>query len=204
VPGLSVPPTPGSRATWRCLHAMQSANRDCNHAITMAIIQQRHVRQSTAVGVLQPIQYYFNVIIYLSIYELGARHSFYRCMDYAPPPATVRTDFSVSLVPIVNRILKLYGTTTTYNVPWKSFPVGRTPTVRLLSLALCGSWATSSQCERSHCPSQPGWCDSASGRFQLRAVSAFQSSDSSAHATAGKLRLPALQHQNEGKGCPEC
>ena len=32
--------------TWRSLHAMQSANRDCNHAITMAIMQQRHVRQS--------------------------------------------------------------------------------------------------------------------------------------------------------------
>jgi len=33
--------------TWRCLHAMQSANRDCNHAIMMAIMQrQRHVRQS--------------------------------------------------------------------------------------------------------------------------------------------------------------
>eukprot|EP00966_Prymnesium_polylepis_P086961 2012652-Prymnesium_polylepis.1 len=32
--------------TCRCLHAVQSANRDCNHAIVMTIMQQRHVRQS--------------------------------------------------------------------------------------------------------------------------------------------------------------
>mmetsp|Transcript_43700 Transcript_43700/g.128671 ORF Transcript_43700/g.128671 Transcript_43700/m.128671 type:complete len:388 (+) Transcript_43700:96-1259(+) len=55
--------------TWRCLHAMQSANRDCNHATMMSIMQQRHVRQSrsTSTNVI-------HVIIYLSIYELGARH----------------------------------------------------------------------------------------------------------------------------------
>eukprot|EP00966_Prymnesium_polylepis_P233513 5400611-Prymnesium_polylepis.2 len=41
--------------------------------IGMRIVQQRHARQSG--GVLQPESYYFNVIIYLSIYELGARHS---------------------------------------------------------------------------------------------------------------------------------
>eukprot|EP00966_Prymnesium_polylepis_P141784 3273753-Prymnesium_polylepis.1 len=32
--------------TWRCLHAMQNQPiGDCNHAIMMAIMQQRHVRQ---------------------------------------------------------------------------------------------------------------------------------------------------------------
>ena len=61
--------------TWRCLHAMQSANRDCNHAIMMAIMQQRHVRQSRSTSTNNN-SYYFNVIIYLSIYELGARHSY--------------------------------------------------------------------------------------------------------------------------------
>eukprot|EP00966_Prymnesium_polylepis_P198213 4593231-Prymnesium_polylepis.1 len=32
--------------TWHRLHAMQSANHDCNHAIMMVIMQQRHVLQS--------------------------------------------------------------------------------------------------------------------------------------------------------------
>eukprot|EP00966_Prymnesium_polylepis_P292121 6746317-Prymnesium_polylepis.1 len=50
----------------------------CNHPIVIAITQSRWQSCSSAtfvkVGVLQPTQYYFNVIICLSIYELGARH----------------------------------------------------------------------------------------------------------------------------------
>ena len=41
----------------------------------MAIMQQRHVRQSRSTSTNNN-SYYFNVIIYLSIYELGARHSY--------------------------------------------------------------------------------------------------------------------------------
>eukprot|EP00966_Prymnesium_polylepis_P080176 1857938-Prymnesium_polylepis.1 len=51
----------------------------CNQPIVIAITQSLWQSCSSAtfvkVGVLQPKQYYFNVIIYLSIYELGARHS---------------------------------------------------------------------------------------------------------------------------------
>eukprot|EP00966_Prymnesium_polylepis_P174910 4047698-Prymnesium_polylepis.2 len=39
----------------------------------MAIMQQRHVRQIRSTSTNNN-SYYFNVIIYLSIYELGARH----------------------------------------------------------------------------------------------------------------------------------
>ena len=69
--GLSEPPTPGSRG---------AACMQCNQTIVIAITQSRWQSCSSAtfvkVGVLQPIQYYFNVIIYLSIYELGAWHSY--------------------------------------------------------------------------------------------------------------------------------